>query len=411
MNIMLIKEALSRRRSNSKGFTLFELLIAIAISSIIGVAIYFTFTTSLESWGYSKDRFSLQEVLQRCVKEIAEGSGLSFGIKDSLEMVEAHKDKIVFVPPWTDDTHVVTSSREFVYTLNQRLKPGAGPPIGEVRFPEAVDFHVIPLKLWEGENLLETRIQLTEAQPAGSALRFTYYPDVKTNPLLSVSIWWDKTSGKIFREDDKGKEEISRNPFGVKISKFKISYYDQANNLLNEDVDTRNLAIVSGVEVYLEGELEGHTFELLDFIYLRNAASRAGFLSLRKGMKFTIPDSSHIHFFCLDNFSGIGNRDELELEARPKTGKSWRIKITFGRGDYGKPWIDSYRIEYPPQHVIYTDFSKTAADLGVNLLSLGPNGLYDYDDDQDIEDIVLLKGEVTLEVTKMDIEGAGLFVR
>ena len=49
--------------------------------------------------------------------------------------------------------------------------------------------------------------------------------------------------------------------------------------------------------------------------------------------------------------------------------------------------------------------------MGLNLLTLGTNGLYDYDDDEDIEDFVVLEGDVMLEVTKMDIEGAGLFVR
>ena len=44
-----------------------------------------------------------------------------------------------------------------------------------------------------------------------------------------------------------------------------------------------------------------------------------------------------------------------------------------------------------------------SVDAGLNLLSLGANGLYDYDDDEDIEDFVILDGKVTLKITKMDV--------
>ena len=68
-------------------------------------------------------------------------------------------------------------------------------------------------------------------------------------------------------------------------------------------------------------------------------------------------------------------------------------------------------VEYPPDTPVFMDFPKSGADLGLNLKLLGTDGLYDYDDDEDVEDTVKLEGHVELEVTEMNMKGAGLFMR
>jgi hypothetical protein len=138
---------------------------------------------------------------------------------------------------------------------------------------------------------------------------------------------------------------------------------------------------------------------------------RSGYLALREGTRILIPDSKNIHTLLITNISGVSSKDELQIEAVPKAGKVWQLSVKFSRTGGAKPIIESYTIEYPPGHPVYTEYPRTSIDLGLNLLVLGANGLYDYDDDEDIEDFVILEGDVVLKVEKMDIEGAGLFVR
>ena len=133
-----------------KGITLIELLIAIAIAAVITSSVYFSLNTALESWGQARNQLGLQKVLSELIDEIG-GSAVSYGIRDSLEVIEAGAGRIKFVPPWTDDAHS-SSSRDFIYTLNRRIKPDTALPIGEMRFPESNKFQLVPVRLIELED-------------------------------------------------------------------------------------------------------------------------------------------------------------------------------------------------------------------------------------------------------------------
>ena len=85
--------------------------------------------------------------------------------------------------------------------------------------------------------------------------------------------------------------------------------------------------------------------------------------------------------------------------------------MDFERLGGAKPVIKMLTVEYPPQHTVYTEYPMSSADLGINLNLIGNDGRYDYDDDGDVDDAVLLQGDVDLVVTQMNIKGAGIFVR
>ncbi len=112
-----------------RAFTLIELLMSIAIATVITAAIYFSLSSALESWEYSQDQLALQKVLSETMEEVVSGTAAVYGLRDSLEIIAAGAKRIEFVPPWTDDTHSV-ASRDFIYTLNRRIKPGAAVAIG-----------------------------------------------------------------------------------------------------------------------------------------------------------------------------------------------------------------------------------------------------------------------------------------
>jgi len=395
-----------------KSFTLIELLIAIAIAGLITAATYFSLDTALNSWGYSRDHLALQKVISEMMKDIINGTPGAYGIRDSLEIVAAGSDRIKFIPPWTDDTHAV-ASRDFIYRLNRKIKPGSGVPIGEVKFPESNKYQIIPVKVIETEDSNTSQVKLGVAAPEGSKLRFIYQPDSEAAGATR-EIWWDSDTEQVYLEGPDGIENLCRNPFGVRITDMKFRYYDNANNLISDRqwVDDRDVNMITGVEIYAETQIgENKTQSLINFVNLRNSPMRSGYLPLRQGTRIPISDSENIHTFFISNISGVSSGDELELEVEPEIGKSWRINVKFEHLGLSKTTIDSYTIEYPVAHPVHTEYPRNKAEEGLDLLTVGPNGLYDYDDDTDIEDFVLLKGKAMLKVVKMDIEGAGLFLR
>ena len=396
-----------------RAFTLIELLISLAIATIITAAIYFSLDTALESWNYSRDQMAIQKVLSEVMDEIISGTLEVYGLQDSLEIKTAQTTKVEFVPPWTDDNHSAASG-DFVYTLDRRIKPGTGVPIGEIKLPDSDEYESVPVKTVDLEDALVSQVRLGIPAPAGSQVRFIYFPDAKTDPDTAKTIWWDSQNQQVYVQDINDIKNISKNPFDVKITKMRLNYYDNANTLITDfdAVDEGDLSRVTGIEVYLEAELGQNRQSLISFINLRNAPMRSGYLVLRQGMKFPVPNSHNVHTLLLQNISGVSSGDELELMASPQAGKSWRIRVRFGRVGLAKPVIESYSIEYPADNPVYTEYPRVSAEAGLNLLTIASNGLYDYDDDDDIEDFVILEGDgVMMEVTKMDIAGAGLFVR
>ena len=48
----------------------------------------------------------------------------------------------------------------------------------------------------------------------------------------------------------------------------------------------------------------------------------------------------------------------------------------------------------------------------LSIQSLDRTGLYDYDDDEEVKDLVVITGaNFTVTVTRLDFEGASLFIR
>ena len=396
----------------NKGFTLIELLVSIALMVIIASAVYFAVEGAFDSWTYCRDQLGLQKVLSETMDKVISGTVKDFGLKDSLEIVAAGKTHVEFTPPWVDDTHS-SANRAFTYTLNSRMKPGSPVPIGEIRMPETNKWRLVPVQLVPSENDDATRVRLGLSVPEGSDMRFVYHPDSVRQPDAVSKVFWDPRTKDILFEHGDRLENLSKNFFGVEILNVHFDYYTNNNDRVTDRdwVDEQDLQTVTGVEVEIEAHLGDQTQKLVRFVNLRNAPLRTGYLTLKKGMKIRIPDSKNVKTLLVTNLTGIANNDVLLLEAVPQAGKVWRARFEFERIGNQKPIIRKLDVEYPPQKEVFTDYPRTPAELGINLLLLGSDGLYDYDDDEDTEDVVLLEGNVDLYVIEMNIEGAGLFVR
>ncbi len=396
-----------------RGFTLLELLVSIVLVVIISSCVYFAMDGALESWSYCRDQLSLQKVLTESMDKVISGSAQSYGMKDSLEILAAGKTRLEFLPPWVDDTHA-SAGRDFAYTLNRRLKPGASLPIGEIKMPETNRWRLVPVQKVFLENSETTQVKLGLSVPEDSELRFIYHPDPVTEPDTVKKIFWDVKTKQMMIDNGEKIESISNNFFDVEILNVEFKYFTTNNEpvaLSGAWVDQADLQVITGVQVEIEAKLGQQTQKLVRFINLRNAPMRTGYLTLRKGMRIPIPDSKKVRALALTSLSGIGNNDILQLEALPKVGNSWRVTLEFEKIGNSKPVIKKIDVEYPPQHSVFTDYPRTTVDLGVNLMLLGPDGLYDYDDDEDIDDAMVMEGDVVLYVNEMTIEGAGLFVR
>lgn len=399
----------------SPGFTLIELVIAIAISTLITAALYFSLKTALDSWEFSQGQLLLQQASSRIMEELVEGLPGSDGLRDALEVVDGTAEQAVTVMPWTDDTHDVYTGIS-TYTLNKHMKPGSSLPIAEAFLPETDQYRVVPVLLVDkGKSEDYPQLRLDMELPAGSRLRFTFYPDYKKDADVLTTFRYDPEAQAIFIDDKDGTRQVYQNPFGIKITDFKLRYFDNTNTEVgtNGSISTSDIPVITGIEVAFKSKSKnGNIRDTVTFVSLRNAPMHTGNLTLIEGSEFPLPNSKEVRALFLTNLSGISNKDALTLEARSSMGrKTWVLKVEFSKtSDFSKPLIEAYTIEYPEGNKVFFERPRLPADLGLNLLSLGPNGLYDYGFN-DVANEIIMDGKVNLEVKKMDIGGASIFVR
>ncbi len=398
----------------TKGLTLIELLIAISVSLMIAAALYFSLRSAVESWEVTQDQLLLQNVMAQVLEDLSEGLGRN-GVRDALEIREGSGTHLSMVMPWTDDTHQVLSGVHS-YPLNKHLKPGSFIPIAEALLPGAEEYKVVPVRLLDpGKTENYPQLFLSVNLPEGTQLRFTFHPDAKKDADVVTTFRYDPQEKAVYEETAEGLRKISQNPFGIKLSELLFRFYDNLNQELgvNGSVTAEEVSRITGVEIALTAESKaGRRREAVNFIALRNAPARTGNIDLKEDLEFPIPDSENIRALVVTNLYGVDNKDELVLAAHPEGGaKEWQVKFIFSKLSQLSPAVlESYSIEYPEGNIVFSDQPKMSLESGINLLSLGPGGRFDYDDDG-LEDAVLLEGNVLLEVKKMDVEGAVLFVK
>ena len=397
-----------------KGFTLIELVIAIAVSSMIAGALYLSLKTAFDSWEIAQDRLILQQVSSNLMEIISEGPPGDYGLRDSLELVDGSNDYVSVVMPWTDDTHAVYTGI-YTYSLNKHLLAGTSSPLAEALLPGQSRYRVIPIRLVDpGKTEDYPQVFIREYIPAGTQLRFTFHPNYKQDGDVVTTYRYESGEQAVYVEDFTGRRNISANPFGVKISEFQINYFNNTNTELGHDgsVSNDDIPFVTAVEInFAATSRSRNTRHSKSFISMRNAPWKSGNIILKEGTRFPIPNSENIKALTLTNLWGIDNKQALVLEAKSSTHKSWVLTIIFSKASsLSSPLIDSYTIEYPEGNKVYTDSPHTPVEANLNLLTLGPAGMYDYDNDL-FNDVVDLDGDVELEVKRMDITGASLFVK
>lgn len=401
-----------------RGVTLIELLVAISITAILTGIVVFTLRAGLDAYSFGQEQALLGKALDDCLEEIAGGGFESYGIKDALEVLTATPASISFVPLWIDDSHSIPFSVDLPsFTLNRPFKAGASLPLAEV-FTAEGKWKAVPITFVAGAHKNpkkpDDRVYLNTPQDPENKIRFVFQPDVKHFPDCVMTIRW---AGDRITRKYKGKtEDIPKDVIsGVSLSDFGFQYFDNTNTEVSPQ--QKLIPNITAIKLNLEASITHKTKRVpglkkqgFVFMNIRNSRVAGVGLIIREGTRFKIPDSRHIRVFSLTQVTGIRPGGRIELEARPKKGVTWKIRIHLGLDDK-TPLLKRYAVEYPPGRTVYSEAIDLSTDLPLNFLTLGGNGRYDYDFDKEGNNMVNLEGEVELVVTKMDATGAALFVR
>jgi type II secretory pathway pseudopilin PulG len=412
------------------GLTLIELLIAISIATILTGVVVLMLKTSLDSYSFGQQEVLLEKALDDCLDEIAGGGFENNGIKDSLEILNVQPTFITFVPLWVDDSHTLKPEHENTelvtktpFTLNRPFKAGASLPIAEVSTTDdprrkTQDWKLTPITFLLGPHKEplkpDDQVFLNEPVEPGSKIRFIFQPDATNFPDCAMTIKWQQD--KIIRTY-KGKTDTipKYNIPGVTLTGFNLQYFDNTNTEVEPrpELIPNITALKVSLKVSLGTKAKHETRTTKNgfiFINIRNSRTAGAGLIIRQGTRIKIPDSKHIRVFSLANVIGIKEGGTIELEARPKKGTTWKICIELGFDDK-TPILKRYSVEYPPGRTVYSETINLTTDLPLNFMNLGGSGRYDYDFDKDGNNVVNLEGDVELVVTKMDADGAALFIR
>lgn len=400
---------------NAKGLTLIELLVAVSIASMVTLGIEQLLDTALTAWRISIEEVTIARLSEDVLQEMIEGNDDFSGVRDALEVVDAEPGSIQFVPMWVDSFSRIPQDGRFY--LTKRLRAGTPPPVCEIKFPGAKEFQSYPAALYGDESPSKRQwIEFGFPIKEGSTVLVGYQPDVKVHPELVMEYRWELESGRLRRYYNQSVSEFALRREGIKISSAEFTYYDGRN----QEVDLKNskrskastLAQISAVKIALVFEGKQFKKTASSLVNIRALGKSGHGVLLSEGLEIPVPDSEHIKVLQLVNFTGITNGNVIELKVGVSEAQNaWRLKLILGVED-GSPILRRFEVYYPGSQLVLEKSESWPVDQGLDLLSIDPDGFYDYDDDPGITDQVMFKGEqITLSVVKSDPEGVMLAVR
>lgn len=407
------------RPAGLAGLTLVELIIVVSLVAIVLGVVALVLRTGLSSWQFGESEALLQRETQLLLEEMIEGTDRIPGIREALEIIDATDTSLGLIPLWVDYyPEYKKDQRQF--TLSKKFKSGAFMPIGQVRVRGSKEFMSVPVVFSQAKGESSNTVDFINPIPVGADVRVLFYPDPSDESVV-MHYYWDKNLRRIFRVYQGKTEDIIRRNKKMKVSECKFSYYDNLNKELIPVYEGESVKISSsagagranlsaiGIKVTMEQNKVKR--ELSSFVSARLLGGNLGSgIMLSKGTEVEIPDSAHIKALVLDNIGGIAEGDKLEIEIKPSSGSTWKMKMDFGIVN-DEPYIMGFSVEYPLGSNVYTNTHQRPVKGGFNLLRFGDD-YYDYDNDNNVNDVVnIISDHVVLKVVRMDLEAAALFVR
>ncbi len=411
-----------RRSRSSRGLTLVELLIAILVLSILAGVEVFLLNTALESWTYSSTRVEMQRAAADLLERLLEGGYEEEGIRDAVEMAEAGLSSIGFVPLWTDRSHSPDAVRnpDQKFVLERQFKLAGPTPIGQVRLPDSEDFVPVSIKLIYGSGrdpkAPDDVVQFLDPIPPRAWIRILYVPDTQNDPEAIKFFRWDPAEKRVYESYAGLTKNTLQRAGKVKVERCAFLYYDNLNRLIpmteGESLSALSLRRATAVKLYLLLSLGQDRMELTSFTNIRNVATIGA--TVTEGARLPMPAPKASKAFSIGDFYGFKREGIVELLIHSQD-KEWLIRLKFKRSEREEDLIlQRFQIESPRNKILTSAIldQPISASEFVNLQTIDRSGLYDYDEDEDVRDLIVMPdAPAVVTVVRLDFEGASLFIR
>lgn len=374
-----------------------------------------------DAWNFANLRLALQQVSTDLMEVLLEGGFEGEGLKDAIEMREATLTAITCVPLWTDRSHAPNplTNKAQKFTLEKQFKSGALAPIGQVQQPGESEWTSVPISFTYGASADPKRpddvVTFTDPIPPGASIRLLYTPDPEAHPEAQLRFSWSESDKQVYRSYAGRTAPALPRLQGVSVDRMAFLYYDNLNRLLplSQTYSQTELRRITGVKIYLLLTRGEEWQELSSFTNVRNAQTIGA--TIAKGSVLPLPLPKAIKAFSLGDLSGLKDPGVVELVVKTGDRARWLVQVMLKSGAEPDTLIlHRFQMEAPPGTIRASAIldQPLAAGEFVNLLGLDRSGLYDYDDDQDLQDTVQIKGDdPTVEVTQCDFTTAALFIR
>ncbi len=405
-----------------KGFTMVELLVATAVTAILGGAIVAVLKVGFDCWLYSTQKLALQKSTNALMVSLVDGGYDSDGVRDLVELKNATPTSITFVNLWHDTSHRPDplGNKEQKFTLNRQFKVGSSVPMGQIKRFGEEEWETLPVKFYYGEGTdpqkMDDVVQFLDTIPLNAQMRIIFTPDSEVHPNAQRQLFWDTVSEKVYETYNGISKDLTSRDEATKVRNLTFIYYNNLNEPIkinSGSLTVNELKRVTGVKVYLFTTRGDEWQETTTYTNIRNVSTIG--ISIHAGVEVPILTSDKIKAFSLGNFFGGGTKDNtIILLTKPSLGKSWRIKLKISKTEGDSMKVDYFQMEYPPGNTVASSYNgpEFHEDEFINLMALDRTGRYDYDDDTNIDDFVnVLQGPVILKVERCDFSGAQLFLR
>ncbi len=407
-----------------KGFTLIEVVISVAIIAIIGGVVALLINSIIESWQYTANRIELQKAASDIIGELVQGGFEANGIRDAVDFAYCGPDSITFLPLWVDDTHKLdpAANKEQKFTLNRQFKVGSSIPLAQGKLPESNDWSTLQVKFTYGSSnepkRLDDVVQVLDPIPYGSQIKFTFTPESASDPNTQKSFTWNHEDKHIYKTYKEKTDDILRTIPEVKVERLLFMYYDNLNQQIAAGsagyLTAEQIKRATAVKIYLFLTRKGDWRESVTYTNIRNAQGVG--VSIMEGTVVPVPSSKRIKAFSVGNFFNRKREGIVRFVIKPKDSKYWavQLKIIPDPQSSERLKVERFQIESPPGKTLASSFLDQTfmSSEFVNLLAIDRTGMYDYDDDEGIEDFYIIEEDpVMLEVERLDFDGAALFIR
>jgi hypothetical protein len=392
-------------------------MLAITVAAILIGAVTLTLNICFDSYISGEREVRANKYLDEISAKVIYGSDEAEGIQGAMEILSCGRYFITYVPLWKDESHKPPYIEDEEFLLDAPYKHGSGQPIGEISkvFAGKAEYYEPYSSMFKEEDDKDL-IRFVAPIPKGSKMRIVYWPDAEKNKSLASTIAWDPGNKKLNKTHRGATKEISVQGFrNISLSDFEFRYFDNTGREISVEKDgSLKSALthsITAIELRISVKVEGIDNDTSVFVNLRNTRSGGAPIMIKEGSEIRVPNYKDVSIFSIANITGVSEGNRIELLAVPddKALNEWKITLEIGVLN-GDTVVKSYSIEYPPGKEVFSAKIMKSAQLSLDLLAVGQDK-YDYGFDGDEKDIVKMDCDATLKVTRMDPQGAAIYVR